>query len=94
MTLGHPANQRTKQTLTICYHITHKQITIRKETSTSINVFSIASFLSMLALLALLYSRHKDHPDFPEIPLFAAARVLVREARRAARRSMGGTEEL
>lgn len=48
----------------------------------------------MLALLALLYSRHKDHPDFPEIPLFAAARTLVREARRAARRSMSAAEEL
>ncbi|SPN99756.1 uncharacterized protein DNG_02607 [Cephalotrichum gorgonifer] len=80
-------------TLTICYHITHQQITIRKETSTSINVFSIASFISMLALLALLYSRHKDHPDFPDIPLVAAVRRLVAEARRAAR-SRSGAEEL
>ncbi|CAI4210987.1 unnamed protein product [Parascedosporium putredinis] len=53
--------------LTILYHITHQQITIRKETSTSINVFSIASFLSMVALLALLYSQ-QHHPDFPKYP--------------------------
>ncbi|PKS09360.1 hypothetical protein jhhlp_003974 [Lomentospora prolificans] len=72
--------------LTILYHITHQQITIRKETSTSINVFSIASFLSMVALLSLLYTQ-QHHPDFPEIPLLAMARRLVRELRTAARRT-------
>jgi len=72
--------------LTICYHITHQQITIRKETSTSINVFSIASFLSMVALLALLYSQ-QHHPDFPEIPLLAITRRVVKDLRKAARRT-------
>jgi len=77
--------------LTILYHITHQQITIRKETSTSINVFSIASFLSMVALLALLYSQ-QHHPDFPEIPLLSKARTLVKELRRAARRTTMAAE--
>ncbi|KAI0130094.1 N-glycosylation protein-domain-containing protein [Xylariales sp. AK1849] len=38
-------------TLTLCYHVTQRKINIRKETSASIIVFSIASFISMVALL-------------------------------------------
>ncbi|GAP91350.1 hypothetical protein SAMD00023353_6000170 [Rosellinia necatrix] len=37
--------------LTACYHYTQRKVPIRKETFTSISVFSIASFISMLALL-------------------------------------------
>jgi hypothetical protein len=48
------------------YHITHQKINIRKETSTSINVFSIASFISMVTLLAHLYI---NTPDYPAMPL-------------------------
>merc|ERR1712000_485452 len=58
-------------TLTVMYHITHQKINIRKETSTSINVFSIASFLSMVTLLAHM---HLYTPQYPQIPLIASGR--------------------
>lgn len=48
------------------YHITHQKINIRKETSTSINVFSIASFISMVTLLAHM---HAETPGYPTIPV-------------------------
>ncbi|KAG6033797.1 hypothetical protein E4U41_006804 [Claviceps citrina] len=47
-------------------------INIRKETSTSINVFSIASYISMVTLLAHMYSFQQDYPAMP----------LVRRVRR------------
>jgi len=61
----------TLQTLTVCYHLTQRKINIRKETSTSVNVFSIASFLSMVALLAHL---HLHQPDYPPMPLVVYGR--------------------
>lgn len=61
------------QTLTVCYHITHQKINIRKETSTSINVFSIASYISMLTLLLRMHLRETDYPT---PPLVARARLL------------------
>ncbi|KAI9904306.1 hypothetical protein N3K66_000835 [Trichothecium roseum] len=60
-------------TLTLCYHIIYQKINIRKETSTSINVFSIASYLSMLVLLAHL---HTYQPDYTPVPLVTWARQL------------------
>ena len=53
------------------YHITQRKINIRKETSASISVFSMASFISMVALLAQL---QLARADFPDIPLFRLAR--------------------
>ena len=53
------------------YHITQRKINIRKETSASISVFSIASFISMIALLVQL---QLARADFPEVPLFRLAR--------------------
>ncbi|KAL7917734.1 N-glycosylation domain-containing protein [Trichoderma austrokoningii] len=52
-------------TLTICYHVTHQKINIRKETSTSVNVFSIASYITMVVLLAHLQTRQSDYPIMP-----------------------------
>ncbi|KAF5674908.1 hypothetical protein FHETE_2659 [Fusarium heterosporum] len=79
-------------TLTVMYHITHQKINIRKETSTSINVFSIASFFSMVTLLAHM---HQFTPNYPQMPIAAKAqRVwdeasrLVAQARAQARGSM------
>ncbi|CAM1501656.1 Fc.00g036400.m01.CDS01 [Cosmosporella sp. VM-42] len=66
-------------TLTVMYHITHQKINIRKETSTSVNVFSIASFISMVVLLAHM---HMHTPDYPEIPLVISARRAWEEASR------------
>lgn len=54
------------QTLTVCYHITHQKINIRKETSTSINVFSIASYITMVTLLLHM---HLYKPDYPPMPI-------------------------
>ncbi|KAH7358595.1 N-glycosylation protein-domain-containing protein [Plectosphaerella cucumerina] len=61
-------------TLTICYHITQRKINIKKETSTSINIFSIASFLSMVALLAHL---HSDRSDYPVPPIYQYGRMFM-----------------
>lgn len=54
----------------MCYHITQRKINIQKETSTSINIFSIASYLSMVALLAHL---HADRTDYPVPPIYRIA---------------------
>ncbi|KAK4154879.1 N-glycosylation protein-domain-containing protein [Chaetomidium leptoderma] len=72
-------------TLTVLYHITQRKINIRKETSMSISVFSIASFVSMVALLAQLHSNRSDYPD---IPLINLVRRVIHEAGRLAIRIM------
>ncbi|KXH60380.1 hypothetical protein CSAL01_12621 [Colletotrichum salicis] len=70
---------RAKQTLTIAYHITQRSINIQKETSTSINIFSIASFISMISLLAHL---HYNGLDYPEKPFESLARFLLQQFER------------
>jgi len=70
-------------TLTVIYHITQRKINIRKETSMSISVFSIASFVSMVALLAQLHSNRSDYPDIPLLNLVrrlshAAGKLAIR----------------
>jgi hypothetical protein len=70
--------QPALQTLTVCYHITHQKINIRKETSTSLNVFSIASYISMLTLLVHI---HVYQPNYPDMPLTVWARDIWRDAR-------------
>lgn len=55
------------------YHITHQKINIRKETSTSINVFSIASYISMVTLLVHM---HSFQQNYPTIPLVGRTRKL------------------
>lgn len=70
--------QLTPQTLTVCYHISHQRINIRKETSTSVNVFSIASYLSMVALLAHMLA---SQPDYPTMPVVAHGKRLYADAR-------------
>lgn len=64
-------------TLTVMYHVTQRKINIRKETSMSISVFSIASFISMVALLAQL---HSNRADYPQIPLATLAKRAWQEA--------------
>ncbi|CAG9987706.1 unnamed protein product [Clonostachys byssicola] len=59
-------------TLTVCYHITHQKINIRKETSTSINVFSIASYITMVTLLLHM---HLYKPDYPPMPIVTWGRA-------------------
>ncbi|KAH7157865.1 hypothetical protein B0J13DRAFT_581853 [Dactylonectria estremocensis] len=76
-------------TLTVLYHITHQKINIRKETSTSINVFSIASFISMVTLLAHM---HAHIPAYPQIPLIASSRRAWDEASRVVAQVRGGPE--
>ncbi|ORY67696.1 N-glycosylation protein-domain-containing protein [Pseudomassariella vexata] len=69
-------------TLTACYHFTQRKINIRKETSASISVFSLASFVSMVALLVHL---HLMKDEYPPVPLWGwlrrageiAGRILV-----------------
>ncbi|PNY25524.1 N-glycosylation protein eos1, partial [Tolypocladium capitatum] len=64
-------------TLTVCYHITHQKINIRKETSTSVNVFSIASYLTMVTLLIHM---HSYLADYPTMPIVGRGRVLLHDA--------------
>lgn len=61
----------------MCYHISHQRINIRKETSTSVNVFSIASYLSMVALLAHMLVLQ---PDYPTMPVVVHGRRLYDDA--------------
>ncbi|KXH55024.1 hypothetical protein CNYM01_03424 [Colletotrichum nymphaeae SA-01] len=70
---------RANQTLTIAYHITQRSINIQKETSTSINIFSIASFISMISLLAHL---HYNGSDYPEKPFESLARFILQQFER------------
>lgn len=55
------------------YHVTQRKINIRKETSMSISVFSIASYISTVVLLVLI---HSNRSEYPEIPLVAYAKRL------------------
>ena len=57
----------------MCYHISHQKINIRKETSTSINVFSIASYISMLVLLIHMLM---FQPNYPTMPIVSKAREV------------------
>ena len=53
------------------YHVTQHKINIRKETSASIGVFSIASFVS---LCTLLFQLHLTRENDPVVPLFSMLR--------------------
>ncbi|KAF4966036.1 hypothetical protein FSARC_6236 [Fusarium sarcochroum] len=77
-------------TLTVMYHITHQKINIRKETSTSINVFSIASFFSMVTLLAHM---HQHTPDYPQVPLVVSGQRAWDEASRVVAQVRGSVEQ-
>jgi hypothetical protein len=55
------------QTLTLLYHLTQPRVDIKRETSASINVLSIASFVSMSSLLLQL---HLTRENDPIVPLF------------------------
>jgi len=68
-----PAWISIASTLTVCYHITQRKINIRKETSASIGIFSIASFISMVSLLLQL---HLSRANDPPVPLFS----LIKQA--------------
>lgn len=68
-----PAWVSIATTLTVLYHLTQRKINIRKETSASINVFSIASFISMSSLLLQL---HLTRDNDPMVPLFTMLRKI------------------
>ncbi|KAH6607322.1 n-glycosylation eos1, partial [Trichoderma cornu-damae] len=68
-------------TLTICYHVTHQKINIRKETSTSVNVFSIASYITMVVLLAHM---QWCQTDYPTMPIVTTGNRLWQEGQRLA----------
>ncbi|KAI5293233.1 hypothetical protein KEM52_005731 [Ascosphaera acerosa] len=53
--------------LTFTYHVSQRQINIKRETSASLSVFSIASFISMSLLLLQL---HLTRENEPEVPIF------------------------
>jgi len=55
------------------YHLTHRSINIKKETSASVGVFSIASFIS---LCTLLFQLHLTRENDPVVPLFSMLRNL------------------
>ncbi|PGH09507.1 hypothetical protein GX51_00612 [Blastomyces parvus] len=60
--------------LSFVYHITQRQINIKKETFATIYVFSIASFLSMCSLLLQL---HLTRENEPEVPLFVMGKKIL-----------------
>jgi hypothetical protein len=78
------------QTLTVCYHLVHQKINIRKETSTSVNVFSIASYLSMVTLLAHL---HAHQPSYPKMPIMTGLETAWEHAYRIWNQSMEALEQ-
>ncbi|KAL6795042.1 N-glycosylation domain-containing protein [Trichoderma sp. SZMC 28012] len=65
--------------LTICYHVTHSKINIRKETITSVNVFSIASYITMVVLLAHM---QWYKPDYPTMPIVSKGSRLWQNGKR------------
>ncbi|KAL6880912.1 N-glycosylation domain-containing protein [Trichoderma novae-zelandiae] len=65
--------------LTICYHVTHQKINIRKETITSVNVFSIASYITMIVLLAHM---QWCQPDYPTMPIVTTTNRLWQNGKR------------
>jgi len=68
-----PAWVSIATTLTLLYHLTQRKINIKKETSASIGVFSIASFISMCSLLLQL---HVTRENDPLVPLFVIAEKM------------------
>jgi hypothetical protein len=74
----------------VCYHITHQKINIRKETSTSVNVFSIASFISMATLLAHM---HAYQTGYPEMPIVTTGRTICREVIRLAAQAQAQAQD-
>ncbi|OAX82245.1 hypothetical protein ACJ72_03408 [Emergomyces africanus] len=74
--------------LSFVYHITQRQINIKKETFATIYVFSIASFLSMCSLLLQL---HLTRENEPEVPLFVmGTRILEICSQKIAEYGFGG----
>ncbi|ROV94196.1 hypothetical protein VSDG_05744 [Cytospora chrysosperma] len=63
-------------TLTLVYHITQRKINILKETSTSISVFSMASYISMVALLI---QQHWARTDWLDLPFVALGVRILRQ---------------
>lgn len=59
-----------RKTLTVVYHLTQRKINIKKETSASIHVFSVASFVSLCSLLLQL---HLTRENDPVVPFFLMA---------------------
>ena len=55
------------------YHLTQLKINIKKETSASISIFSIASFISMCSLLLQLHLKRENDPL---VPLFVMVQRL------------------
>ena len=55
------------------YHLANRKINIRRETSASISVFSIASFISMSSLL---FQLHLTRDNDPEVPFFSMLQKL------------------
>lgn len=53
------------KTLTMLYHLTQRKINIKKETSASIGVFSLASFTSLCTLLLQLHLTRENDPVVP-----------------------------
>ncbi len=55
------------------YHLTHRSINIKKETSASVGVFFIVSFISLCTLLLQL---HLTRENDPVVPLFSMLRTV------------------
>ncbi|OJJ84192.1 uncharacterized protein ASPGLDRAFT_126614, partial [Aspergillus glaucus CBS 516.65] len=60
-------------TLTFIYHATQNHATIKRETTASVLVVSVASFVSMSSLLLQL---HLTRENEPEVPVFVISRKL------------------
>ncbi|KAF7535944.1 hypothetical protein G7054_g4961 [Neopestalotiopsis clavispora] len=80
-------------TLTACYHISQRRINIRKETRSSISIFSIASFISMVALLVNIYLGTPGSRDIPDVPLAALLRKTADVGGRAVVTVLGVNRE-
>jgi len=68
-----PAWVSIASTLTLLYHVAHRHVNIKEETSASLSVFSFTSFISLGSLLIQL---HLSRGNDPVIPLFALIHKL------------------
>ena len=79
------------QTLTVLYHVTQRNMNIRKETSISISVFSIASYISMVVML---FAQYLDRTDIPDTPIAFCARWAWYWVRRLAVTALGNAASM
>lgn len=71
------------------YHLTQRKINIKKETSASVGVFSIASFISLCTLLFQLHLTRENDPVVPMFSMLRSVWEFLEVSRTALNRAFG-----